>query len=159
MHRFFTAGWHEDRMTTQWKIDSPPATTTREARTSKLLSVEISCARFGRTRVVVRNLSFYGIGARGDVDLLPTEHVTVHLPGGHNVDAIVRWVRKGAFGLSLQERINPADLQTRNSVDQPLKTRDAESGFQPFVPTPATPPRTGFKRSHRDEVLSSGWRD
>ncbi len=146
------------RMTTNWQIDSAPATMARETRTSKLLSVDISCARFGRKRVVVRNLSFYGIGARGDIDLLPTEHVIVHLPDGRDIEAIVRWVRKGAFGLSLHERINPTELQTRNSVDQPLTTRDAETGFQPFKVT-ATAQRTGFQRSHRDEVLSSSWRD
>jgi hypothetical protein len=146
-------------MTTNWQIDHPPATTAREVRTSKLLSVEISCARFGRKRVVVRNLSFYGIGARGEIDLLPTEHVTVHLPGGRDIEAIVRWVRKGTFGLSLEERINPADLQTRNAVDRPLTTRDATIGFQRYEVPPTQTQRTGFQRSHRDEVLSSSWRD
>jgi hypothetical protein len=145
-------------MTNQWQIESV-GQADRETRTSKLLSVDISSARFARTRVVVRNLSSYGLGARSEIDLLPTEQITVHLPNGHDVAAIVRWVRRGTFGLSLGERIDPATLQTRNALDRPITTRDAKPGFEPFRVQAATQQRTGFQRSHRDEVLSSSWRN
>ncbi len=129
----------------------------RETRTAKLISLEISGPQRRRTKIVVRNLSPHGIGGRGDIDLLPCERLVVHLPNGHNVEAIVRWVRKNSFGLSLDERIDADALQARAAVSAAIVPRDAAIGFEPFKHIGSTS-RTGFKRSHRDEVLgSSGW--
>jgi len=77
----------------------------REQRISKLVTVEISNSRLGRTRVVVRNLSNHGLGIRSDVDLLPCERLTVHIGEDRSVEATVRWVGKGQFGLALDERV------------------------------------------------------
>lgn len=145
------------------KVEHPSFTrgrdeSMREPRMAKLLAVELSSEQLAPTRVVVRNLSPYGLGARGELDLLPMERVTVHLPDGRAVPALVRWVRKGAFGLSLEERIDPAMLQTgRAASPADLTTRDAKVDFR--IARPAIEhKRSGFQRSHRDEILSgSDW--
>lgn len=129
----------------------------RETRTAKLISLEISGAQRRRTKIVVRNLSPHGIGGRGDIDLLPCERVIVHLPDGRDVEAIVRWVRKNSFGLSLDERIDAVALKTRTAKPSAIVPRDAAVGFQAFKHNGSSA-RSGFKRSHRDEVLgSSDW--
>lgn len=130
----------------------------REQRVSKLLSVEISTENFGRVKIVIRNLSPHGIGARLDAELLPCERVTIHLPNGRDVGATVRWVRKGTMGLALDERIEPDAYVVKKVATGPLVARDAEIGFQRLrhASTPAS--RSGFQRSHRDEVLrTSDW--
>lgn len=139
----------------------PPAghdESAREARTSKLLSVEISRGGGGRERVVVRNVSPHGIGARGDIRLIPCEEVVVHLPGGETRRAVVRWVRKDGFGLYIDEPIDPQSLQVRAASGAGITPRDAQIGFVPLQHK-ATPSRTGFQRSHRDQIIhgSSGW--
>lgn len=127
----------------------------REQRIAKLLVLALSSAREERARIVVRNLSPHGLGARGDIDLLACERVTVHLPGGRDVAATVRWARKGSFGLALDERIEPDALQTR-AVASPteLRSRDDAPGFEPLRVAPQQARRSGFQRSHRDQVLS-----
>lgn len=130
----------------------------REQRVSKLLSVEISTQNFGRLKIVIRNLSPHGIGARVDAALLPCERVTVHLPNGRDVEATVRWVRKGTLGLALDERIEPDAYVIKNSATGPLVARDAEIGFQRLRHASTPVSRSGFQRSHRDEVLrTSDW--
>lgn len=145
-------------MSMNWTIAPTPGhDSARETRTAKLISLEISGAQRRRTKIVVRNLSPHGIGGRGDIDLLPCEQVVVHLPDGRDVDAIVRWVRKNSFGLSLDERIDSEALQSRGSGPAAIVPRDAAIGFQPMKHT-GTASRSGFQRSHRDEVLgSSDW--
>ncbi len=146
-------------MTANWKISDPlPAgNSAREPRVAKLVALEISCVGGRRTKVVVRNLSPYGMGIRADIELLPCENVVVHLPGGRDVAAIIRWARKKSFGLSLEERIEPAMLKP-GAADGPIVTKDAGPGFHRMKHQPTTA-RSGFRRTHRDEVLnSSNWR-
>lgn len=130
----------------------------REVRVSKLVALELSSARYKRVRIVIRNLSPHGLGARADIELLPCEQVVVHLPNGGQVGAIVRWVKKNTFGLSLEERIEPEQLQPRATASAVIVPRDAEISFNRLRHTGSSS-RSGFQRTHRDEVLrSSNWR-
>jgi hypothetical protein len=147
-------------MTMDWNPRAAAkATAAREERRSRLLPIEIGSERFARTKVVVRNVSPYGLGVRGAVELLACERLTVYLPNKVEIGATVRWVRNGTFGLALDEPINPALLQpnaTTNPLD--LTHRDANPGFIPLQVNTNTQ-RPGFIRSHRDEILdgSSHW--
>lgn len=145
-------------MDMSWKPSPPPADgSVREIRVSKLVALELSSARYKRVRIVIRNLSPHGLGARADIELLPCEQVVVHLADGREVGAIVRWVKKNTFGLSLAERIEPEQLQPRAAPSAAIVPRDAELGFNRLRHT-ATSSRSGFQRTHRDEVLqSSHW--
>lgn len=156
---FLPIGGKLPRMSMNW---SPSPTghdeSAREARTSKLLSIEISRGGGTRERVVVRNVSAHGIGARGDIKLMPCEEVAVHLPGGETRRAVVRWVRKDGFGLYLDEPVDPQCLQVRAASGSGITPRDAQLGFVPLQHK-ATATRSGFQRSHRDQIIhgSSGW--
>jgi PilZ domain len=145
-------------MDMSWPPAPPPTDgSARENRVSKLVALELSSARYKRVRIVIRNLSPHGLGARADIELLPCEQVMVHLPDGRDVGAIVRWVRKNTFGLSLEERIEPEQLQPRPGTGAAIVPKDAELGFNRYRHT-ATSSRSGFQRTHRDEVLrSSNW--
>jgi PilZ domain len=145
-------------MDMSWTSPASTAASARESRVSKLVALEISSARYRRERIVIRNLSPHGLGARADIEVLPCEQVIVHLPDGRDVAAIVRWVRKNTFGLSLAERIEPEQLQPRAASSAAIVPRDAELGFH-RLHHQASASRTGFQRTHRDEVLrSSNWR-
>ncbi len=129
----------------------------REPRMAKLVAIDVSSSRHQRTRIVVRNLSPHGLGARGEIDLLPCEHVVIHLPDGSEMGAIVRWVRKNSFGLSLDDRIDAAALRGKSSASSHLITRDAQVDFH-RMQHKGTFARSGFNRSHREEVLrNSDW--
>jgi len=145
-------------MDMSWKHPAPVAgSDAREPRVAKLVAIELSSSRYQRVKIVVRNLSPHGIGARADIELLPCEHVTIHLPNGQDVGAIVRWVRKNTFGLSLDERIAPEQFQRSADGATAIVPRDAELSFHRLRHVASTA-RTGFQRSHRDEVLrSSSW--
>lgn len=139
---------------------TPPApetdTQARESRVAKLLPIEVTLGSGQRVRVVVRNVSPHGIGARGECDLVPCERLTVHTPDGRDIPATVRWVRKGTFGLYLDEPISPDILQVR-SVQSTIVPRDAQLGFSPLKHV-GTTARSGFQRTHRDQVLAnSSW--
>ena len=138
-------------------MPSPPVDAPqREQRTSKLIVLALSTSREKHARIVVRNVSPHGLGARGEIDLLPCERVTVHLPGGRDVAATVRWARNGKFGLALDERVDPPSLQTRAAASPTdLRSRDESMEFVPMKIRPVEGGRTGFKRSHRDQVLAS----
>ncbi len=124
---------------------------------AKLVALNLSSARYSNVKIVVRNLSPHGLGARADIELLPCERVVVHLPNGQDVGAIVRWVRKNTFGLSLDERIEPDQLQPKTAAPGAIVPRDAELGFHRMLHT-AGSSRSGFQRTHRDEVLrTSSW--
>ena len=141
-----------------WSPSRPDNDTAREPRVSKLVSLELSSDRHERTKFVVRNMSPHGLGARGDIDLLPCERVTVHLPDNRTIGATVRWVKKGTFGLSLDDRIDAQGVQPKAKASTGLVTRDTETGFQRLRHNAHTAPRSGFQRSHRDEVLrTSDW--
>jgi hypothetical protein len=134
---------------------TPPAAKSedeREIRVSKLLTLEISSARHPRTKIVVRNLSPHGMGVRSDLAVLPCEHVTLYLPNGTEVGGIVRWVRKGTFGLSLDDRIEPDMLQPKTIGSGHITPSDEQIGFHRLQHT-GTTVRSGFHRSPRDEVL------
>jgi hypothetical protein len=131
----------------------------REERRSRLLPIEIASDRIARTKVVVRNLSPYGLGVRGQVELLACERLTVYLPDNSEIGATVRWVRDGTFGLALDEPINPALLQPKATTNPlNLTHRDQNPGFIPLQISQSTQ-RPGFVRSHRDEIFdgSSHW--
>ncbi len=145
-------------MDMSWKPSTAEGNdSTREPRMAKLVALHLSSARYSNVKIVVRNLSPHGLGARADIELLPCERVVVHLPNGQDVGAIVRWVRKNTFGLSLDERIEPEHLQPRAAAAGAIVPRDAELGFNRLRHT-AGSSRSGFQRSHRDEVLrTSSW--
>ncbi len=146
-------------MTIDWKPSAAKSSGPRADRKSQLVPIEIASDRVGRTKVIVRNLSPYGLGVRGDIELLACERLTIYLPEGRTIGATVRWARKNTFGLALDEAINPASLQPK-SVSNPteLTTRDDGARFIPVV-VHATTQRPGFVRSHRDQILdgSSHW--
>lgn len=145
-------------MTMNWNPDSHEQdAAAREPRTSKLLAVELSSDRNPPARVVIRNLSSHGVGARGDIDLLPCERVTLHLPDGAQIGGTVRWVRKGTFGIALDERLPTEFLQAKAKSSAEIVTRDTVVGFQPVKHTVEHAGRSGFQRTHRDEVLRSSW--
>lgn len=135
----------------------PPAAQTgdqaRESRVSKLLTFEISSPRHARTKVVVRNLSPHGVGVRSEIDVIACEHLTLHLPGGQDLNAIVRWTKKGTFGLSLDERIEPEMLQPASHGVAQLTPADAQLGFQ-RLRHEGTTERSGFQRTHKQQVLN-----
>lgn len=145
-------------MTMDWNPSAKPSG-PRADRKSQLVPLAISSERNRRSRVVVRNLSPYGLGIRGDVELLACERLVVHLPDGRDVGATVRWARKNTFGLALDEPINPVTLQPK-AAESPgeLTTRDDKAGFVPFHVKAATQ-RPGFVRSQRDQIFdgSSHW--
>lgn len=132
----------------------------REPRTSKLVAVELSSDRHPPTRIVIRNLSSHGVGARGELDLLPCERVMLHLPGDAKIAGTIRWARKGTFGIALDERLPAEFLQAKAKSATEIVTRDATAGFQPIRHNVTSTGRSGFARSHRDEVLrQSSWID
>ncbi len=142
-------------MTANWNPNAGRAApaTTRADRTSRLVPLEISSDRLAQTRIVVRNLSPYGIGARGDVELIACERVTVHLPEDHKIGATVRWVRGQTFGLLLDERIEPAQLQVKpGSAPTDFVAKDSNVQFVP-VKVNKDYHRPGFVRSHRDQIM------
>lgn len=114
-----------------------------------------------RVRVVVRNISSHGLGLKGELDLIACERMVLHLPDGREVNGTVRWVRKGGFGIYLDEQIDPSDFQVRgDGSPNAINPRDAQMGFQVMRRPGANTGRTGFQRTHRDEVLkdlSSSW--
>jgi hypothetical protein len=141
-------------MTTHWQPQSGPQS-PREQRTAKLLPVEIGSERFGRTKVVVRNISPYGLGVRADIELLACERVTVYLPGDLEIGATVRWVRKGTFGLALDAPIDPSLLRAKPAASpNDITTKDAQVGFIPMHIQNVVQQRPGFQRSQRDVVLN-----
>jgi hypothetical protein len=145
-------------MEMSWTPSRPDNDTAREPRVSKLVSLELSSERHQRTKIVVRNMSPHGLGARGEIDLLPCERVTVHLPDDRTIGATVRWVKKGTFGLSLDDRIDAQAVQPKVKASSGLVTRDADVGFHRLRHNADVAPRSGFQRSHRDEVLrNSVW--
>jgi hypothetical protein len=140
-------------MTMDWKPE-PAKSGPREERKSRLLPIEVGSERMDRTRVVVRNLSPYGLGVRGDIQLLACERVTVYLPGGFEVGATVRWVRNGTFGLALDEAINPAVLQPKAATGpSTLKPKGESDEFQ-LMKVRTDTRRPGFIRSRRDDILN-----
>jgi hypothetical protein len=142
-------------MTMDWNPNKDPsAEAQRPVRVSKLLPLEIGTERLGRVTVVVRNISPYGLGVRSEVELLACERVTVFLPGDEQVGATVRWVRKGMFGLALDEAINPAALRAKAASLNDITTKDAQIGFVPLHIKTATQQRPGFQRSNRDNILN-----
>ena len=129
----------------------------RETRVSKLVTLEVSNMRGDRSKVVVRNLSPHGIGARSEINVLQCERVTVHLPDGTDIGATIRWVGKGTFGIALDDRIEPDMLKPGQNSAGSFEPRDSQIGFQRIRHT-GTTARTGFQRTHREEVLfSSHW--
>ena len=146
-------------MSMNWPPPDPAkADTERETRVSKLLTLEVSNSFGDRQKIVVRNLSPHGIGARSDLVVIACERLTLHMPNGQDIGATVRWVGKGTFGLALDERIEP-DMLKPQGVATPggLQPRDAELGFQRLLHTGSTQ-RAGFQRTHRDTVLNtSSW--
>ena len=146
-------------MTMNWIPESTELDAeAREPRTSKLVAVELSSDRHPPTRIVIRNLSSHGVGARGDLDLLPCERITLHLPSGGKIAGTVRWVRKGTFGIALDERVPAEFLQAKAGSAADIVARDAQIGFQPIRHTVEKAGRSGFQRTHRDEVLrQSSW--
>jgi hypothetical protein len=144
-------------MSMTWTPPIAAADSEREPRTSKLVSVDMASDRHARTRIVVRNISSHGLGARADIDLLPCERVTIYMPDGAEIGATVRWVRKNTFGLSLDERISADFVQAKNAANAAFQPRDEVLGFHRLHHAPVVG-RSGFHRSHRDEVLkSSHW--
>jgi hypothetical protein len=148
-------------MTMNWIPESADHdAAAREPRTAKLVAVEMSSDRHPPTRIVIRNLSSHGIGARGELDLLPCERVSLHLPGGVQIAGTVRWVRKGTFGIALDERLPGEFLQAKAGSPSEIVARDAQVGFQPIRHNVEKSGRSGFQRTHRDEVLrQSSWTD
>ena len=141
-----------------WTPSTPSAgDNAREVRVSKLITLEVSNMHGDRCKVVVRNLSPHGIGARSDMNVLQCERVIVHLPGGTETGGTVRWVGKGTFGIALDDRIEPEMLKPGQNSGGTLTPCDSQIGFQRIRHT-ATTARSGFQRSHRDEILlSSRW--
>lgn len=145
-------------MDMSWSPPRPDKDTAREPRVSKLVSFELSSERHQRAKFVVRNMSPHGLGARGDIDLLPCERVIIHLPDDRSIGATVRWVKKGTFGLALDERIDAQAVQPKAKASPGLVTRDSDNGFHRLRHNADIAPRSGFQRSHRDEVLrNSAW--
>ncbi|MEQ1687427.1 MAG: hypothetical protein ABL874_02515 [Sphingopyxis sp.] len=136
----------------------PPAAQTgdqmRETRVSKLLTFEISSPRHPRAKIVVRNLSPHGVGVRSDLNVIACEHLTLHLPGGQDLDAIVRWTKKGTFGLSLDARIEPEMLRPASQANGHFTPSDTVVGFERMLHQ-GTTERSGFQRTHKQQVLSS----
>jgi hypothetical protein len=159
LHAFLTDFSEKGAMTIDWNPPAAKASGPRADRKSQLVPIEIASDRVGRTKVIVRNLSPYGLGVRGDVELLACERLTVYLPEGRKIGATVRWARKNTFGLALDEAINPVSLQPKSvhSATE-LTTRDDQNSFIP-VTIQASTQRPGFVRSHRDQILdgSSYW--
>lgn len=133
---------------------TPPGAQAREARTAKLVPVEISSMKHNRARVVVRNISSHGLGLKGDLDLIACERLVLHLPDGRDINATVRWVRKGGFGIYLDEQIESSDFQVRgDGTPNAINPRDSQPGFQVMRRPSTNTGHTGFQRTHRDEVL------
>ncbi len=131
----------------------------REPRTSKLVSLELTGAGNRRVKFVVRNMSSHGVSGRGEVDLLPCERVRVHMADGRDIAGTVRWVKQNTFGIALDEKvIDAARPVAPGAKSAAIVPRDAALGFQPLRHT-ATANRSGFQRTHREEVLrQSDWR-
>lgn len=159
LHVFLTEISESLVMTIDWNPSAAKAAGPRADRKSQLVPVEIASDRVKRTKVIVRNMSPFGLGVRGEIELLACERLVIYLPDGREVGATVRWARKNTFGLALDEAINPAALQPK-VADRPteLTTRDDLAGFIP-VQVQASTQRPGFVRSPRDQIFdgASHW--
>ncbi|MEM8695934.1 MAG: hypothetical protein AAGE05_07910 [Pseudomonadota bacterium] len=66
--------------------------------------------------ITVRNMSSRGLQATGFNAPMKGEEIAVRFANGHSVDGVVRWLRKGVFG-----------LEFRSPVDVSAITRDARA--------------------------------
>lgn len=113
----------------------------RDPRTSRLLTAQIMSPRLGSAKIVVRNISASGLGAKCDVLLYKGEEVAVLLANVGAIDATVVWVKDRVFGLHFDERIDPA-LALAPPSERVVQPYEVPSYFRPETSTY----RPGFKR-------------
>lgn len=87
---------------------------TRSPRQSRLVKATLSCERFGRADIRIRNVSESGIGGISDFALNQDEQVTVHLPGHPPMQGIVRWSVDRRFGIETEHPIEIDQLRAAN---------------------------------------------
>lgn len=73
----------------------------RAPRQSTNTPVEIVSATGSRHSMTMVDVSETGIGLADTVGLAKSEEVEVHMPDGHRLRAVVRWVRSGRAGLQI----------------------------------------------------------
>jgi hypothetical protein len=120
--------------------------TTRERRDRRLLQITIWCRELGDQDALIRNLSKIGLGGRISNSPLPQgADVTVTFADGSQVTGAVRWVRGDAFGVRLQQDMDPAaiDKKLRQQFDakQSMSKWEVHSHHRLQPEKPKLPPR------------------
>jgi hypothetical protein len=95
----------------------------RERRDRRLMLARVSSRRIADQEIVIRNVSKRGLGATTH-GILPTlaEQVTITLLDGQTLLGVVRWAGGHAFGLCLDDELNPealADIQSLVGFQKP----------------------------------------
>jgi hypothetical protein len=92
-------------------FDSDDDETVREERFRRLVRAEMTDERGETQDVVIRNLSLRGIGATArEFAPITGETMTLRLPGGQVVRAVVMWADAMTFGANLKDELNLAAL-------------------------------------------------
>lgn len=91
-------------MTDYWDRSSPGK--QRELRSARLISAELAVADGPSLRIVIKDVSTRGCGARADQTSPVGANVTLLLHGIGLVEGTVAWLEKGRFGIRFNEPID-----------------------------------------------------
>lgn len=115
-----------------------------DKRSARLLRGAIVATGGERLDLLIKNISHHGVGGRfSGSGLAVGESVQVELPGIGLFDASVRWIRKEAVGLHVEQLIDPETTLFRNNhlINQPTHPYHVPDRFQPSQ----TAYRPGFR--------------
>lgn len=99
-----------------------------DARQRRLIKAHMIHRRHGKIDILIRDVSAHGLGGKCDLDLIAGEAVTICLPAHDPVPGRIAWCAKRAFGVQLDDGIDPALVRRPQSTSQPYQ---APEGSQP----------------------------
>lgn len=98
------------------RSNSPSTSEQREPRSARLFSAELVVAGGPSQRIVVKDVSTRGCGARADQTPPVGANITLLLHGIGLVEGSVVWLEKGRFGIRFNEPIDTkAVLRSANA--------------------------------------------
>jgi hypothetical protein len=106
-----------------------------DERQRRLLKAHMIHPRHGKIDIVIRDVSVQGIGGKCDHGLIAGEAVTICLPAHAPVPGQVAWCARRAFGVRLDDRIDPVVVRS-----------SSESANQPYQAPERAQPAGDFKR-------------
>lgn len=108
----------------------------REARRKHMLVARMESARLKPQKVIIRNLSPFGLSCRAVFPPELAETVTFALGPFGEVDGIVRWVRGSRFGVRLDQEIDTMSIVMAKtgfrSIDYPLPANEKFENMMVF---------------------------